>query len=204
MLPKAYLTSYSSMPGSRLVTRSSWLSGLLAFLCSFLCSSSVYSCHPCLISSASVKSLQFSSFAWNVSLVSPIFLKKSLAYPILLFSSISLHCSLKKAFLSLYYSLELCIQFSISLLFSFDFYFFSFLCYLWGLLRQPLCLLAFLFLGDSFGHRLLYNVMNLRPWHWTGTLSIQALCLPDLIPWIYLSLPLYNHMGFHLSDTWMA
>ena len=31
----------------------------------------------------------------------------------------------------------------------------------------------------------------------------QALCLSDLIPWIYLSLPLYNHKGFDLGHTWM-
>ena len=40
-------------------------------------------------------------FAWNISLVSLIFLKWSLVFPILLFSSISLHCFLKKAFLCL-------------------------------------------------------------------------------------------------------
>ena len=39
-------------------------------------------------------------FAWNVPLVSLIFLKRSQVFPILLFSSISLHCSLRKAFLS--------------------------------------------------------------------------------------------------------
>ena len=33
--------------------------------------------------------------------MSPIFLKRSLLFPLLLFSSISLHCSFKKAFLSL-------------------------------------------------------------------------------------------------------
>ena len=38
---------------------------------------------------------------WNVPLVSLIFLKRSLVFPNLLFSSISLHWSLKKAFLSL-------------------------------------------------------------------------------------------------------
>ena len=44
-------------------------------------------------------------------------------FPILLFSSVSLHSSLKKAFLSLLaiYSLELCIQMGISFLFSFAF-----------------------------------------------------------------------------------
>ena len=59
-----------------------------------------------LISSASVRSIPFLSFtepifAWNVPLVSLIFLKRSLVFPTLLFSSISLHWSLKKAFLSL-------------------------------------------------------------------------------------------------------
>ena len=40
-------------------------------------------------------------FAWNVPLISLIFLKRSLAFPNLLFSSISLHWSLRKAFLTL-------------------------------------------------------------------------------------------------------
>ena len=81
-----------------------------------------------LIVSASVESLPFLSFivpmfAWNVSLVSLIFLKRSL-----LFSSISLHCFLKKAFLiSPCYSLELCVQLGIYFPLSFAFYFSSFL-----------------------------------------------------------------------------
>ena len=63
-----------------------------------LCSS-VYSCHLFLISSASVRSIPFLSFivpifAWSVPSVSLIFLKRSLVFPILLFSSISLHWSL--------------------------------------------------------------------------------------------------------------
>ena len=41
-----------------------------------------------------------SMFARNVPLLSLIFLKRSLVFPILLFSSISLHWSLRKAFLS--------------------------------------------------------------------------------------------------------
>ena len=41
------------------------------------------------------------TFAWNVPLVSLIFLKRSLVFPILLFSSIYLHWSLRKTFLSL-------------------------------------------------------------------------------------------------------
>ena len=103
MLPKAHLTSHSRMSGSRWVITPLWLSGLWR---ASLYSSSVYSCHLFLISSASVKSIPFLSFivpvfAWNVPLVSLIFLKWSLVLPILLFSSISLHWSLRKAFLSL-------------------------------------------------------------------------------------------------------
>ena len=75
-------------------------------LFNILYSSSVYSCHLFLIYSASVRSIPFLSFiepifAWNVPLLSLIFLKRSLVFPILLFSSISLHWSLRKAFLSL-------------------------------------------------------------------------------------------------------
>ena len=73
---------------------------------SFLYNSSVCSCHLFLISSISVSSLPFlfflvPIFAWNVPLASPIFLKRSLVFPILLFPSISLHYSLKNSFLSL-------------------------------------------------------------------------------------------------------
>ena len=103
MLPKAHLTSHSRMSGFRWVITPSWLSGSLRPL---LYSSSVYSCYLFSISSASVRSIPFLSFivpifAWNIPLVSLVFLKRSLVFPILLFSSISLHCSLKKVFLSL-------------------------------------------------------------------------------------------------------
>jgi len=102
-LSKAHLTSHSRISGSRWVITPSWLSGSWK---SFLYSSSVYSCHFFLISSASVRSIPFLSFivpnfAWNVPLVSLTFLKRSLVFPTLLISSISLHWSLRKAFLSL-------------------------------------------------------------------------------------------------------
>ena len=105
MLPKAHLTSHSRMSCSRLVVLPSWLSGSWR---SFLYSSSVYSCYLFLISSASVRSLPFLSFiepifAWNVPLVSLIFLMRSLVFPILLFPSISLHCAL--AFLYFFFFL---------------------------------------------------------------------------------------------------
>ena len=83
MLPKAHLTSHSRMSGSRWVITPSWLSGLWR---SFLYSSSVYSCHLFLISSASVRSLPFLSFiepifAWYVPMASLISSKRSLSFP---------------------------------------------------------------------------------------------------------------------------
>ena len=59
MFPKVHLTSHSRMSGSRWVITPSWLFGSLR---SFLYSSSVYSCHLFLLSSASVRSLTFLSF----------------------------------------------------------------------------------------------------------------------------------------------
>ena len=50
----------------------------------------------------------------------------------------------------------------ISFLFSFIFHFSSFHSYLKGLLRQPFCFFAFLFLGDGLDSHLPYNVMNLQ------------------------------------------
>ena len=66
----------------------------------------MYFCYLFLVSSASVRSIPFLSFiepifAWNVPFVSLIFFKRSLVFPILLFSSIHLHWLTRKAFLSL-------------------------------------------------------------------------------------------------------
>ena len=59
MLPKVHLTLHSRMSGSRWVITPSWLSGPQR---SLLYSSSVYSCHLFLVSSASVRSMPFLSF----------------------------------------------------------------------------------------------------------------------------------------------
>ena len=100
VLPKACLASHSRMSGSGWLTTSSWVSS------SFFNSSSVYSFRLFLISSASTRSQPFLSFTVpifgkSVPLIFPIFLKRSLVFPLLLFSSIFKHCSLKKACLSL-------------------------------------------------------------------------------------------------------
>ena len=88
----------------RCVTAPSWLSRSLRSF--FFYRSFVYVCHLFLISSASLRFFLFLSFimpiiSWNIPLISPIVLGRILVFPILLFSSISLHCSFKKAFLSL-------------------------------------------------------------------------------------------------------
>ena len=75
------------MSGSRWVITQFWLSESWI---SFSNSSSVYSYHLFLISSASFTSIPFLSFiepifSWNVPLVSLIFLKRSLVFPVLLF-----------------------------------------------------------------------------------------------------------------------
>ena len=79
MLPKAHLTSHSMLFGFRWMITPLWLSGTWRSLLY----NSVYSCHLFLISSASVRSISFLSFiqlifAWNIPLVSPIFLNRSL------------------------------------------------------------------------------------------------------------------------------
>ena len=168
MLPKAHLTSHSRMSGSRWVwmITPSWLSGLWR---SFLCSSSVYSCYLFLISSASVRSIPFLSFmesifAWNVPLVSLIFLKRSLVFPILLFSSISLHRLLRKACFSLltilWNSAFKWVYLSISPLL-FTSLLFSAICKASS--DSHLASFALLSLGDGLDSCLMHNVMNLHP-----------------------------------------
>ena len=103
MLSKANLTLHSKISGSRWLIIPSWL---FWWWRSFLYSS-VYPCHHFFISSASVRLVQLLYYfepicVWNLPLVSLIFLKGSLVFPILFFSSIYLHWSLRKAFLSLF------------------------------------------------------------------------------------------------------
>ena len=80
--------------------------------------------------------------------------------------------------ISPWYSLELCIQMGISFLF-------SAICKTSS--DNHFTFLHFFFLG---------MVLITAPSS-SGTLS-------DLIPWTYLSLPLYNHKGFDLSHTWIV
>ena len=151
---------------------------------SFLYSSSVYSYHLFLIPSGSVRSLPFLFFmepivAWNVPLVSLIFLKRSLVFPILLFSSISLHWSLRKTFLSLlailWNSAFRCLYLSFSPLL-FASLRFAAICK-----ASPDSYLAFLhffFLG-------MVLVTTSCTVSWTSIHSSSGPLLPDLVPWVY-------------------
>ena len=197
MLPKAHLTSYSRMSSSRWVTYHRDYLGHEDIFCIVL----LYSCHL-LISSASVKSILFLSFivfifAWNVPLVSLIFLKRSLVFPILLFYSVSLGWSLRKNFL-----------FLLALLWNsaFKWVYLSFSHLLFAsLLFTAICkassdshfaFLHFFFLGMVL-IPVSYIVSRTSVHSSTGTLSY-------LISWIYFSLPLYNCKGFDLGHTWMV
>ena len=92
MFLKARLTLHFSMSGSRCVTTASLFSGSLKLLLYI----PEYSFHPFLTSSVYVRSLSvlffiMPIFEWNIFLIFPIFQKRPLVFPILLFSSTSLH-----------------------------------------------------------------------------------------------------------------
>ena len=133
--------------------------------------------------------------AWNIPSIPPIFLKRSLVFPILLFSSISLHCSFKKVYLSLLFSGAL----------HSDGYIFPFLpCLSHHFFPQvfikspqtttlPSCI--------SFSLRCFWSLTPVKHYE-PPSIVLQAFCLPDLIPWIYSSPPLYKE--FDLGHTWMG
>ena len=168
----------------------------------FLYSSSVYSRHLFLIPSASGRSILFLSFiepifAWNVPLVSLIFLKRSLDFSILLFSSISLHWSLRKAFLSL-----------LAILWNSEFK--------WVYLSfSPLPFASLVFTAIckassnnhfAFSHFFFLGMVLIPAsctMSWTSVYG-SSVTLSDLTPWICFSLPLYNCKEFDLGHTWMV
>ena len=161
--------------------------------------SSVYFCHLFLVFSASVRPILFLSFiepifALNIPLVSLIIVKRSLVFAILLFPFISLHWSLRKAFLSLlavlwnsafrWEYLSFTPSPSASLFFltickaSSDNHFaFLHFFFLWMTLITAPCTVSWISIHSS-----------------SGTLL-------SLITWLYLSLPLCNLKGFDLGPT---
>ena len=131
ILPQAHFTSHSRMSDSRWVTTPSWLS---ASLRPFLYNSPVYSCHLFLISFASVSPYSFyplscpSCMKYSLGICNFLEEISSLSHSIvfLYFSSLS---TSESFLISSCYSLDLCIQMGILVLFSFAFHF-SFLSYL--------------------------------------------------------------------------
>ena len=119
--------------------------------------------------------------------------RESLIFPILSFSSISLHCSHKQAFLSL-----LAILWNSA----FRWVYLSF---------SPLLFTSLLFSAickASSDHHFVFLHLFFLGWslslppkqcHEPPSIVLQELCPSDLIPWIYLSLLPYNHKGFDLG-----
>ena len=137
-------------------------------------------------------------FAWNVPLVSLIFLKRSLVFPILLFSSISLHWLLRKAFLSflaiLWKSAFRCLYLFSSV---FPFRFFSFHSICKASSDNHFAFLHFF----SMGMVLLpvsCTMSGTSVHSSSGTLSIRS------SPLNLFSLWGYNHKGFHLGHAWVV
>ena len=94
------------------------------------------------------------------------------------------------------YSLELCIQMLISFFFSFAFHFSSFTAICKAYSDSHFVFLHLFFLGMILIPAS-YTMSQTSIHRSSGTLS-------DLIPWIYLSLTLYNCKGFDLGHTWMV
>ena len=128
-------------------------------------------------------------FAWNFPLISLIFLKRSLVFPILLFLSISLHWSLRKPFLSLlgvlWKSAFRCLYLS-----------FSPLLFTSQLFVRPTQTAILLFLHFFFLGMVLLpvfcTVSQTSIHRSSGTLSIRS------SPFNLFALPLYNCKGFDL------
>ena len=121
------------------------------------------------------------------------FLDEISVFPFLLFSSVSFHCSLKKIFLSLlailWNSAFRCVYPSFSPLPLLSFFF----VFTQLFVRPPQTTILPFCISFSWGLFLIMAscTMSLTSIHSSsGTLS-------DLIPWIYLSLPLYNQKGFY-------
>ena len=135
-------------------------------------------------------------FALNVPLVSLIFLKRSLVFPFLLFSSISLHWSHRKPFLS-----------PLAILWNSAFK--------WVYLSlSPLPLASLLFpaicKASSENHFAFFHFFFLKMILITASCTMSrtsihssSSTLSDVIPWIYLLFPLYNHKVFDIGNTWM-
>ena len=139
----------------------------------FLYSFFVYSCYLLLKSSASVRSIPFLfstvlSFAWNIPLVSPIFLKKSLVSPILLFPSICIFHFGSLSYLSFLFFGTL----------HSDGYIFSFL--------LCLLLLFFIYMDLILGSLMSYNIVIYMHGSYSGLSNLHNECFLLLYQYYFI------------------
>ena len=125
------------------------------------------------------------------------FVKRSLVFPILLLSSSYLYWSLRKAFLSLL--AILCNS-------AFRWVYLSF-----SLLPLAFVVFSAIFKASLDNHFAFLHFFFLRMVLLTASCTMSQTseysssgALSDLISWIYLSFPLYNHKGFDVGHTWMV
>ena len=197
VLPKALLTSHYRISGSGWLTTQSWLSSSLTFFCTILpCILSISSWSLLLLLGLYHLSFIVPIFEPNVPLIFLIFPKRSLVFPLQLFSPIFMHCSLKKACLSL--------AFLWNSVFSW-----VYLSHSPMLFTSPLSSAICKASSDNHFAFLLFfffgMVYLLPPLQFYGPPSIvQVHCLLDLIPWIYSLPPLHIDSRFDLSHTWLV
>ena len=197
MLPKAHLTLHSKMSGCRWVITPLWLSGSWK---SFLYSSSVYSCHLFLISSASVRSVLYCAhLCMKCSFGISNFLEE-IAGPSHSIDSLYFFALIAEGF---FFFLSLLAIFWKS---AFKWVYRSFFPLpLASLLLSAICKSSskkhFAFLHFFFLEMVFITASCTMSW---TSIHSSSGTLSDLIPWIYLSLPLYNHKGFELGHTWMV
>ena len=175
------------------ISCSRWVTTPLWSLRPFLYSSSVYFCHLLLLLlmlGPYCLSFILPILTWNVLLIPPIFLKRSVF--------LCLHWSFKKAFFNLL--AILCNSaFSWVYLSLSPLPFTSLQCLA---ICKPFSENHFAFLHFFFFGMVLVTASCTILW--SSSIVLQAFSLPDLIPWMYPLPSLYNHKGFDLGHTWMA
>ena len=162
----------------------------------------MYSFHLFLIYSASTRSLSFlyfirPIFGWNVPLIFPIVLKRSLVFPLLLFPSSFMRCSLKKPFSSL---LPILWNSAFSWMYlSLSFLLFASL-FLQLFVRPPqTTTLPSCF---SFSLRWSFSLLPVQYYRPPATHSSSGTLFPGSNPFSLSPLQ-HIHRGFDLSGTWL-
>ena len=138
-------------------------------------------------------------FSWNDPLGSLIYLKRSLVFHIPLVSLFLCIVHLRRHSYLSYLSSEI--------LHSVEYIFLSlsplaFTPLLFCIIYKPPQITT-LSSGISFSLGLFWSLPPVQCYTPLSTV-LQALCIPDIIPWIYLSPPLCDYMGFDFCHTWMA